>query len=91
MSKRLDYRLTEEQLGELEQAINSSPYSEVRQRAIAIRLLHLGQRPEQVAAGRDGDEQYHLCVAQTVAQARYHRIARWTSNGTTSESGCKPT
>ena len=51
MSKRLDYQLTEAQLGELEQAINSSLYPEVRQRAIAIRLLHLGQRPEQVAAG----------------------------------------
>lgn len=49
MSKRLDYKLTEEQLAELEQAISSSPYPEVRQRAIAIRLLHLGQRPEQVA------------------------------------------
>lgn len=49
MSKRLDYTLTAEQLGELEQAINSAPYPEVRQRAIAIRLLHLGQTPEQVA------------------------------------------
>lgn len=48
MSKRLDYTLTAEQLGELEQAINSSPYPEVRQRAIAIRLLHLGQSPDQV-------------------------------------------
>ena len=51
MSRRLDYKLTEEQLAELEQAINSSPYPEVRQRAIAIRLLHLGQHPEQVAQG----------------------------------------
>jgi transposase len=49
MSKRLNFTINEEQLGELEQAINSSPYPEVRQRAIAIRLLHLGQPPEQVA------------------------------------------
>lgn len=49
MSKRLNFTLNEEQLGELEQAINSSPYPEVRQRAIAVRLLHLGQSPEQVA------------------------------------------
>ena len=49
MGKRLDYTLTAEQLSDLEQAINSSPYPEVRQRAIAIRLLHLGQSPEQVA------------------------------------------
>jgi transposase len=49
MSKRLNFTLNEEQIGELEQTINSSPYPEVRQRAIAIRLLHLGQQPEQVA------------------------------------------
>lgn len=49
MSKRLNFTLNEEQLGELEQAINSSPYPQVRQRAIAVRLLHLGQSPEQVA------------------------------------------
>lgn len=49
MVKRINYTLTEEQLGKLEQAINSSPFPEVRQRAIAIRLLHLGQLPEQVA------------------------------------------
>lgn len=49
MSKRLNFTVNEEQLGDLEQAINSSPYPEVRQRAIAMRLLHLGQSPEQVA------------------------------------------
>jgi len=49
MSRRVDFTLTEDQLGELEQAINSSPYPEVRQRAIAVRMLHLGQPPEQVA------------------------------------------
>lgn len=49
MSKRLNFTLNEEQRGEVEQAINSSPYPEVRQRALAIRLLHLGQSPEQVA------------------------------------------
>jgi transposase len=48
MSKRLNFTLNQEQLAELEQAINTSPYPEVRQRAIAIRLLHLGQQPEQV-------------------------------------------
>jgi transposase len=49
MGKRLNYTLTQEQLDELEEFITSSPYPEVRQRAIAIRLLHLGQSPEQVA------------------------------------------
>ena len=49
MSRRIDFTATEEQLGELEQAIKTSPYPEVRQRAIAVRMLHLGQHPEQVA------------------------------------------
>jgi putative transposase len=41
--------LTNEQLAEIEQAINYSIHAEVRQRAIAIRLLHLGHKPDQVA------------------------------------------
>lgn len=49
MSRRIDFMLTEAQLAELEQAINTSPYPEVRQRAIAVRMLPLGQHPEQVA------------------------------------------
>lgn len=49
MSRRLNFTLTDEQLTEIEQAINHSSHPEVRQRAIAIRLLHLGQKPEQVA------------------------------------------
>lgn len=49
MSKRLNFTLNEEQLAEIEQAINGSAYPEVRQRAIGLRLLHLGQSPEQVA------------------------------------------
>jgi transposase len=49
MSRRLDFTLTEEQVAEVEEAINHSPHPEVRQRAIAIRLLHKGYKPEQVA------------------------------------------
>jgi transposase len=49
MSRRVDFTLTDEQLAELEQAINYSPYPEVRQRAVGLRLLHLGYKPEQVA------------------------------------------
>ena len=51
MNRNINYTLTEKQLVEVEQAINSSPQPEVRQRAIAIRLLHLGQSPQQVAEG----------------------------------------
>ncbi len=43
MSRRIDFTLTEEQLAQLEQTINASPYPEVRQRAIAVRMLHLGR------------------------------------------------
>lgn len=48
MSRRVDFTLTDEQQAEIEEAINSSPYPEVRQRAIAIRLLHKGYKPDQV-------------------------------------------
>ncbi|MBC6938147.1 MAG: hypothetical protein DWB42_20280 [Chloroflexi bacterium] len=49
MSRRVNFTLSDEQLATIEQAINYSPHPEVRQRAIAIRLLHLGYRPEQVS------------------------------------------
>ncbi len=49
MSRRVTFTLSKEQLAEIEQAINYSPHPEVRQRAIAIRLLHLGHKPEGVA------------------------------------------
>lgn len=49
MSRRVNFSLSPEQLAEIEQAINYSPHPEVRQRAIAIRLLHLGHKPEQMA------------------------------------------
>lgn len=49
MSRRVDFTLTEEQRAAVEQAMNHSPRPEVRQRATAIRLLHLGHKPEEVA------------------------------------------
>lgn len=49
MSRLIDFRLNEEQLVDVEQAMNHSPQPEVRQRAIAIRLLHLGHAPEAIA------------------------------------------
>jgi transposase len=49
MSRRVNFHLNDEQLAEIEQAINESVHPEVRQRAIAIRLLHLGQKPAAVA------------------------------------------
>jgi transposase len=49
MSRLIDFTLREEQLADIEQAINRAPQPEVRQRAIAIRLLHLAHAPEAVA------------------------------------------
>lgn len=49
MTKRIDYTLSEEQLKVIEDAITNSAHAEVRQRAIAIRLLHLGKSLEQVS------------------------------------------
>ncbi len=51
MNRRVDFQLNTEQLAEIEQAINTAVQPEVRQRAIAIRLLHLGQPPDAVANG----------------------------------------
>lgn len=49
MSRRVDFQLNETELAQIEKAMNHSPLPEVRQRATAIRLLHLGHSPEAVA------------------------------------------
>jgi transposase len=46
---RITYQLTPEELTEIERAIKQDKRPEVRQRAAAIRLLHLKYRPESVA------------------------------------------
>lgn len=49
MPKALDYHLNESELRAIEAAIRHDKRPEVRQRCNAIRLLHLGRKPEQVA------------------------------------------
>lgn len=49
MPKRIDYQLTEEAVHSLDEAINHAPEPEVRQRAMALKLLHLGHATEEVA------------------------------------------
>jgi transposase len=49
MAKPISYKLTDEQLVEIEQAMNQAKRPEVRQHATAIRLLHLGHGPDEVA------------------------------------------
>jgi len=70
MPKRIDFHLKPEALQQIEQAIQSAPEPEVRQRAIALRLLHLGQSPDQVA-------QVVLVTANTI----YDWHKRWREEG----------
>jgi len=49
MPKARDYHLTELELAAVEAAIHRDKRPEVRQRSTAIRLLHLGHKPEEVA------------------------------------------
>ena len=49
MPKARDDHLTEEELQMVEAAMKRDPRPGVRQRCTAIRLLHLGYKPEEVA------------------------------------------
>jgi transposase len=49
MSRRINFTLTTEQLAAVETAMHHAAQVEVRQRATAIRMLHLGHKPEAVA------------------------------------------
>jgi transposase len=49
MAKARDYHLEKDELTELEIAIRRDKRPEVRQRSMAIRLLHLGHKAEEVA------------------------------------------
>lgn len=49
MPKKINYTLTNESVKELETAIQRHKRVEVRRRAVAIRQLHLGKKPGEVA------------------------------------------
>lgn len=49
MSRRIHFSLTTEELAAVETAMHHALQVEVRQRATAIRMLHLGHKPEVVA------------------------------------------
>lgn len=70
MTKRIDFHLKPEELSQIEQAIQSAPEAEVRQRAIALRLLHRGQSPDQVAD-----------VVLVTANTIYDWHKRWREHG----------
>ena len=49
MPKKINYTLNETELLTIEQAIKSDPDWRVQQRALIIRLLHKGRKPDEVA------------------------------------------
>lgn len=49
MPKKIHFTLTTESLEEIQTAIQKDKREKVRQRALAIRQLHLGKKPEEVA------------------------------------------
>lgn len=49
MAKRINYQLTDKQMQQVERAIAHDPRAEVVRRATAIRLLHYGHKPIEVA------------------------------------------
>jgi transposase len=70
MPKAQNYQLTKEELKVLETAIKHDKRSEVVQRCIAIRLLHLGHKPEEVAEMQ--------AVSKPTIYGWFHR---WQSGG----------
>jgi transposase len=70
MTKRMDFSLSNEHLAVLEEAIKFDERPEVVKRAMALRMLHCGHRPETVA-------EIMLVTASTVYQWRH----RWDAEG----------
>jgi transposase len=70
MPKAQDYHLTKAELKQVETAIKHDKRPEVVQRSMAIRLLHLGHKPEEVA-------KIHAVSKPTI----YGWFARWQSGG----------
>src|SRR3972149_7871065 len=70
MAERLKYQKTDEEIKILEQAIRHDERPEVRQRATAIRMLHLESHPTEVAK-----------VMAVSLPTLYNWHARWKKNG----------
>jgi transposase len=70
MPKAQDYHLTKAELKLVETAIKHDKRLEVVQRSMAIRLLHLGHKPEEVA-------KIHAVSKPTI----YGWVARWQNGG----------
>lgn len=68
MPKRLNFQLSEEQVTQVEQAKRKDKRAEVRQRATAVHLLHLGHEPPAVGQ--------MLSVTVQAIYQWYHRFIR---------------
>jgi transposase len=66
MPKKLDFKITETELLQVTEAIRKDKRPEVRQRATAIRLLGIGQKPEEVAV--------NLAVQPPTIYSWFHRF-----------------
>jgi transposase len=84
MPKALNFTMNQEELEEIAQAINHHKRPEVRQRAMGLRLLHEGQRPEEVAKFMD--------VSMPTVYSWYHRYQAMGIEGLANrpKSGRKP-
>jgi len=70
MAKRRDYCLSEAELKEIEEAIKRDKRPGVKDRAIVVRLLHLGYRAEEIARMQ--------AISKPTVYACYHR---WEEGG----------
>ena len=77
MAERVKYKLTDDEVGILEQAIRHDERPEVRQRATAIRMLHLGNHPSEVAQ-----------VLAVSLPTIYNWHARWRKAGLEGLANC---
>ncbi len=66
MPEKLDFQLSETELLQVTEAICKDKRPEARQRATAIRLLALGQKPAEVAES--------LAVQPTTIYSLFHRF-----------------
>ena len=82
MPKKLDFQLTETELSQVTEAIHKDKHPEVRQRATAVRLLALGQKPAEIAKG--------LAVQPTTIYSWFHRFCQDGLDGLANQPKGRP-
>ena len=82
MPKRLNFQLNEEQVTQVAQAKRKDKRAEVRQRATAVHLLHLGHQPAAVA--------HLLSVSVQAIYHWYHRFIQAGIEGLANQAKGRP-